>query len=141
MSLAIRTYDGTDPAVYAPVAPFSMSRAVVKEFGGPVYTDARYRWVIASQAGVVVGFASIRIETSIAVRDWAYVAPSHRQRGVYAVMAAEIERLSEGRPMRATSRNPVIQGWLVRHGFTETGHRGAWKVYHHPGSSYATDRL
>lgn len=122
---------GEAPETYALLAPFAMSRAVVRELGGPVYTGPGYRWVVAhADDGDLLGWAGVDLsKDGKATLDWSYVLLAHRRRGVFEALTARRFDLGAGRVLMASTRHAHLQSWYLRQGFTETRRNGCWTSY------------
>lgn len=126
MKLSILT--GTEPALYALLAPFAMDRAIVRELGAPVYTSPGHRWVVArGDDELLLGWAGVDLtRDGIAVLDWSYVLPEHRQRGVFASLTRVRLDLSMGRTTTASTAKSYLVAWYQRAGFAVTRQNGSW---------------
>ena len=122
---------GEHAEVYSHLAPFAMSRTVVRELGGPVFTSPSHRWVFAfddtHEGSPLLGWAGVDLSRDgVAALDWNYVLPEYRRAGVFGVLNRERFAIGAGRVLVASTSRPFLKSWYLRQGFTETRQNGAW---------------
>jgi GNAT superfamily N-acetyltransferase len=88
----IRQYAFDDAVLWPLVGPFLCSRKVLSELGGPVYADRNSIWWVAScGVNVLAGFAILRKGRDAWHRDYGFVLPEHRGRGLHGFMIAAMD--------------------------------------------------
>lgn len=111
------------------LGPFFCSRAIHRELGGPIYSDYRYRWIVARSGSKVVGWISMQVDDDRITADWAWVHPSHRGHGVYRSMECEMLKQAEGRALYRSTRHPWLKERWLAYGFRVRFHRGRWTYF------------
>lgn len=132
-TLTLEVLEGDAPALYAAIAPFAMSRGVVKELGGPIYTTPNHRWIVACIDSNVAAFGGLELVGSERARfDWTYVVAEHRRQGLFGVIGERKLELCQGRRITTCTRTPWLLPWFYGHGFTNRSHRGEWRYLERP---------
>lgn len=122
-----------DPAFYADLCPFLLSKAVHGELGeDPVFDDDRFTWFIAKVGDEVVGWSACFMKSvGAGVLAWSYVVPGHRRKGLWRqLLQLRLDSLREqgAKTVTACTKNPALKG-VLGSSFVKTNDRGSWTFY------------
>lgn len=129
-TVRIQHLEHGDPRLWELIGPALASREVHRELGGPMYSAPDTHWWVALDAGVLIGFASLRLTSSAAWIDYTYVVESWRGRGLHTQVAAArdawaAQHVAEGLPLRVAVREARWHHYEQR-GWRVSSRRGSW---------------
>lgn len=76
--------NGNCPDIYGYIAPYAMSRTILREFDGyPILTDESYVWFLVFEKNRLVAWASLRKHKNVVKFVNAYVDPGYRKKGIH----------------------------------------------------------
>jgi GNAT superfamily N-acetyltransferase len=127
MSIEIVATRRGEPGFYDLVGPFLGSRAVAKELGAPVWDDDGKEWFVAIDDGAPVGVCAYVKEGQRWRLSSDYVAPEHRERGVYRRLFLARLKAVGNRQLISTVTDSSLPIFL-EHGFKASGKRGQYTV-------------
>jgi GNAT superfamily N-acetyltransferase len=127
MGLRVEVLEHGSDATWIALGPLVMSRQVVKDLAGPVYSSPATTWLVARDGAAVVGFASLRQVGGAWAFDYGYVVPERRGKGVFAKLAKERDKLVRKAPAPCRALIPERR-WphYEERGWTELSRRGSW---------------
>ncbi len=127
-------YDHRSRRLWPYLGPMLADRAIVKEFGGPLYSTPATHWFIALDGNEAVGFCAVRQTPTVWWFDYMYVRTEYRGRSVARKLAdARFCHIGawKPKPIRLTCLDSQSVGHAQR-GFKVVSTRGQWVTMEHP---------
>lgn len=128
MDVDIEMYRHADERLWARIGRFFADRKVRQELGGPMSSDERYTWWVATVGGKIAGFAAVETLKRAAFFRHAYVLEPYRANGVYATLLAARLRFVRAADLDHVIAycTPATRDRLADAGFREIGQRGRY---------------
>lgn len=117
-----------EPQLWLWLGPFLCDRKVHKALDGPIYSNSKTEWWIATKDGRVVGFCSLRDEPSSYWQDYVYTVEDQRHMGIHAKLAEAREAhliTLPPKPIQVCCRQRRWHHYEKR-GFIVKSQRGDW---------------
>jgi GNAT superfamily N-acetyltransferase len=127
MSIEIVQITNKDEKFYRLVGPFISRRSIVAELGNPVWDDEGKVWFVATQEGVVVGFAAVKDSGKHKALCSAYVLPEYRGKGIYSTLLESRLKFIGDFPVKAIA-TPASVPALTKAGLKKIGQKGKFTV-------------
>jgi len=129
--IIIKSYSHGENDFWQLMGKYFASYQISKEMGNNIFSDSRYKWWLAIEKDVVVGFcAAIINNNGTAALCHGYVIPEYRNMGIYKSLFNKrleyILSIDSIKIINATVTDISVKPF-VKHGFRQIGIRGKYK--------------